>query len=58
VFDPATDPSGMGSISEAVRTHRDAMRTADMHGSVAAIGRNAGEITAVYVAGHGRSHAS
>ena len=48
VFDPATDPSGLGSISEAIRTHRDAMHSTDMHGSVAAIGRNAGEITAVF----------
>lgn len=46
VFDPTTDPSGLGKISEAVRTHRVAMRTAE--GSVAAIGHNAGEITAAF----------
>ena len=47
LFDPATDPSGMGLISETVRTHPRALRSVHMYHSVTAIGRAAEEFTSV-----------
>ena len=48
VFDPAADPSGMGHISETVRTHPRAVRSVHRYHSVAAVGRLAKEITATH----------
>ena len=45
LFDPATDSSGMGLISETVRTHPQALRSVHMYHSVTAIGREAEKIT-------------
>ena len=45
LFDIATHPSGMGQISEAIRIHPRARRSAHRHHSVAAIGLRSGELT-------------
>lgn len=47
VINPRTDPSQMGAISEAVRTHPNASRSTAYRHSVAAIGRRAHVITQV-----------
>ncbi|NKB67866.1 MAG: aminoglycoside N(3)-acetyltransferase [Candidatus Latescibacteria bacterium] len=47
-FNPATDPSGMGRISETVRTRPQALRSIHRSHSVAAIGRQAETITSVH----------
>ncbi|MFJ8627766.1 aminoglycoside N(3)-acetyltransferase [Kitasatospora sp. NPDC093550] len=47
-FDPATTPASptMGALSEAIRTHRGALRSRHPQTSWAAVGRRAREITA------------
>ena len=44
VFDPANDPSGMGRISETVRTRPGAERSRHLLHSIAALGKSAREI--------------
>ena len=48
VFDPALDPSEMGRISEETRTRTGARRSCHLLHSVGALGKHAGEITAVH----------
>ena len=48
VFDPRRDPSGMGRITEVVRTRPGARRSVHFTHSVAALGKRSEEITATH----------